>query len=655
VNNFGAFFFSMFVRFQSCSINKYSFCMFTNKMLQVVVIFLLSIPAYAQQINAADSVKVLGLLENGKEIFEEDPKKGLDLANQALDLSKKHQFILGYVKGYNLLGLICGRQSKHRESSAYFSQAIGYARKYGYSKDLGNILSNATSLHLNMADYDKAFQYATEALNIRIKNKDTLGIAQGYRTLAKSYFYKGEVDKSITYVNKALEIFRQLNNKRNLQRALIDAGVIYIEAKKYPIALQRLQESAKIAASIGDTGTLTMLYLNTGLCYDQMKQNKAAELYYLKAIQNAKVNEEYDTGVVAHNNLGELYLSDKNYKKAALHLNEALAGAKAVNSFADIKDIYGNLARLYAEQQDFKKAYFNKELFAIYADSVMNEDKIDAVEEMAAKFETKEIEDKNKLLVKENALTKLRAEQENTQKKNLLYVLLFLGIIIVVGALAVYFYVKQKNTSNANKNNELKQKLLLTQMNPHFIFNSVDNIQSLIYAKKNDEAINYLTKFSKLTRQILENSTENYIPLSEELLMTANYLVIQQLLYNNKFNYTIETEDTIDTENILIPPMLTQPFIENAVKHGLRDKKEGGIIDVRFYLKDNILLFEVLDNGSGLASKVDSGHKSLATQIVTERLARSGRNITIQTANIVNDGTVSGAFTKFEIPYIYDR
>lgn len=241
-------------------------------------------------------------------------------------------------------------------------------------------------------------------------------------------------------------------------------------------------------------------------------------------------------------------------------------------------------------------------------------------------------------------------------------IMLFLvfGLIFLVVVYQNYFSkMKQKQIITSLEKQALNQKLLLTQMNPHFIFNSIDNIQSLIYNKQDIDAINYLTKFSKLTRQILENSNENYISLIEEIEMTENYLAIQQLLYNNKFDFKIDVDKLIDTENILLPPMLTQPFIENAIKHGLNNKSENGLINICFYLQEAKLFFEVSDNGTGFdINKQTSNHKSLAMAITKERLINYTKNqdFEVQTSNIIdNNHKIVGAKIQFEIPYIYEN
>lgn len=250
------------------------------------------------------------------------------------------------------------------------------------------------------------------------------------------------------------------------------------------------------------------------------------------------------------------------------------------------------------------------------------------------------------------------AQKIITNQKSQNGVLLVVGALLFICILFMYLYIRQSNTISINKNNELKQRLLLTQMNPHFIFNSVDNIQSLIYNRQDKEAISYLTKFSKLTRQILENSRENYISLSEELSMLNNYLTIQRLLYNDKFTYTIDADEHIDADAVCLPPMLTQPFIENAVKHGLKNKAEGGVIRVRFYMEGAALFFEVTDNGAGLEPKEGAAsQRSLSTQIAKERLSSisAGKKITIHTLNIAGEGNAAGGVrTFFEIPFIYN-
>ena len=273
-------------------------------------------------------------------------------------------------------------------------------------------------------------------------------------------------------------------------------------------------------------------------------------------------------------------------------------------------------------------------------------------------FEKKELEQKL-IQGKKVAKVKLEGEKKTAAKNNWLIGLSGVVLLLLLGGYFYYRNSKQKQAITVLEKDQIKQKLLVTQMNPHFIFNSIQNIQGLIRNNKDDDAVNYLSKFSKLTRQILENSNENYISLADELEMTKNYIAIQQLLFDNKFGYTLTVDDAIDTESIFLPPMLTQPFIENAIKHGLGSKEEHGMIRIRFYMKEESLFFEVTDNGKGFDAGIKTeNHKSLAMAITKERLVSYTKNhdFAVMAENIISsDESVAGAKVVFEIPYIYEN
>jgi tetratricopeptide (TPR) repeat protein len=606
---------------------------------------------YAQSINRRDSLLIEKLCKNAKDSISVNTTSALQLVNTVIELAEKNNYKIGLIRGYNVIGSIKQRESKYKQALLYFQKAIDIARAGNFENDLSMVLYNISGLYATMANYDKSFETNIEALNLKIKTKDTINIGRCYRQIAECLFSKGDLEQAITYANKAVAIQRISNKPKSLLRTLTSRAVILMEQKKLNQALNDLSEANAIANKIKDDSFLSSIYLHLGLCYDNLQKKDSAISYYSKSLVISSQTNNTLLQVVCLNNLGELYLKNKNFKLAEDFLLKGLPIAKNINSFIDIKDIYGNLAELYFVKSDYQKAYAYKELFEAYSDSLMNEQKMKAVEELSIRFETKEITEQNKLLQAQSKLDKVKVEQRNLFIYGSL-IFMFLSTIIV------FLYIKKRQQKNNHKNNELKQKLLLSQMNPHFIFNSVDNIQSLIYNNQYKEAINYLTKFSKLTRQILENSTQDYITLEEEVGMLDNYLKIQQLLFANKFNYHLIVDENIQQEMILIAPMLTQPFVENAIKHGLKNKIDGGVINVKFYFKNKVLFFEVTDNGYGIElKKNDNSHISLATQIVKDRLniKSSKKTIEIIIENIYENNSVLGVRTLFEIPYIYNN
>ncbi|HEU0125179.1 MAG TPA: histidine kinase, partial [Flavobacterium sp.] len=175
----------------------------------------------------------------------------------------------------------------------------------------------------------------------------------------------------------------------------------------------------------------------------------------------------------------------------------------------------------------------------------------------------------------------------------------------------------------------LERRLLRSQMDPHFIFNALGNIQSMILQKDTIPAVSYLNKFAKLTRQILEQSRKETISLDEEIGTLKNYIELQQLRLNNSFEYEIICDESVEND-ILIPPLLIQPFIENAVEHGLKPKpkEEKGLLKINFTQMNDQknLICTIKDNGIGLAAsrklKINENHQSLSTTITDERLTK---------------------------------
>jgi LytS/YehU family sensor histidine kinase len=228
----------------------------------------------------------------------------------------------------------------------------------------------------------------------------------------------------------------------------------------------------------------------------------------------------------------------------------------------------------------------------------------------------------------ERILTALKAKNEKENLVKNIWLIVFAATLLLLGVSAYFLYknVKQKSIITAQKNNLLKQKLLVSQMNPHFIFNSLNAIQNYIFKQDSLKAGTYLTQFSELIRMILDFSRKDYISIESELKLLNNYFELQQLRFEGKFDYVITVNDQIDQESTHIPPMLAQPFIENALEHGLFYKEGKGKVEVRLLLEDDQLVYEIEDNGVGieetikLKKKLNSSYESLGTVITRERM-----------------------------------
>jgi ligand-binding sensor domain-containing protein len=209
-------------------------------------------------------------------------------------------------------------------------------------------------------------------------------------------------------------------------------------------------------------------------------------------------------------------------------------------------------------------------------------------------------------------------------------ILLFLSIVVI----SIIRRIKYKNREEKQRLEmsknilELEQATSRLQMNPHFLFNSLNSIQGYIASNNTTEAKWYLSKFAKLMRLILDNAKEEFIPLRDEMYILENYMILERMRMNEKFDYTIICDASIDTDEVEIPPMIIQPFVENSILHGLKHKEGKGLIDIKFFMNDGVLTCEITDNGIGrqaateMKNKSAADHKSSAITITEERLKR---------------------------------
>jgi LytS/YehU family sensor histidine kinase len=298
---------------------------------------------------------------------------------------------------------------------------------------------------------------------------------------------------------------------------------------------------------------------------------------------------------------------------------EAIVIAEELNDRDVLGKLYNTLTKSYEKQKDFSKALVYQQRKAKIQDSILNEKSLAKIQELQVRYETEKKENQIRELNRKNQIQALEIQERN------LWMALF-GISLFGAVLLTAFYARQRILKQQNQVLAINQKLLRTQINPHFFFNVLSSIQAFMLEKQDSApAVSYLSKFGKLMRSVLENSRVDFIPLSEEITTLQNYLDIQKIRFGDKFDYQINVENSIETEQLGIPPMLAQPFLENALEHGIKPLSNKGRIDVLFRPEKNGIVLNITDNGIGRikASELtsESERQSLATQITQERIA----------------------------------
>ena len=397
---------------------------------------------------------------------------------------------------------------------------------------------------------------------------------------------------------------------------------------------------------------------NIGICYINL-----ADLYtkgpkplnekaFLESLEKATViAKKYNIKIIYRSAIGlkGFFLSQKgDYAQAEVAFADGIKYQKSL-PYTDnylLAAFYNSLKEVSVKRNDFKAYYAYDTLFTKYNQLKYKESTQSMLQNSEARYESSQKAERIKQLELENEL-----EQKNKLLGYAISGVLLIGLVFMFRS----YYYRQRYYQNREDflkqekaNNELKmqlmeketienlsarlsleRRLLRSQMDPHFIFNALGNIQSIILQKDTVLAVSYLNKFAKLTRQVLEQSRKETISLEEEINTLKNYIELQQLRLNNGFDYSIECDQEIE-KDILIPPLLLQPFIENAVEHGLKplENKTRGSIEIYFKedKKQQILICTIKDNGIGLAAsrKLEKNiiHQSLSTTITDERLRK---------------------------------
>ncbi|RKS23121.1 tetratricopeptide repeat protein [Flavobacterium endophyticum] len=561
---------------------------------------------------------------------------------------------------YSIVANRYSQKAMPEKALAYHDKAIAILRSIKSYDEMYVVSLNKAAFYAKMEKNKEAIPLIYAALKFYEKDPVKYAEQMSYALtmMANVYSSQNQYEKAISYDLKAIGYYDAFYAKNSITHTLYlkalcygHIAFCYTRMKEYNQSIIYNSKALAITKKIGADSQTAQALARMGEAHTKLGHFEEAEKLYQEVLGMKSLTVENDNLSIAMSTLGLglLNFEKGDLDKANLYSAKGFALSKETGNIALQKQGADLLYTINIKTKNFEKAL---EMYKYY------EKIVDSTQILEAKgaFEKQQLQYD---FEKKELNYKLVSQKKAAVKNNWLIALS--GAILVL-LLGVYFYYrnnKQKHAIAGLEKNQIKQKLLITQMNPHFIFNSIDNIQGLIHDKKDSDAVNYLSKFSKLTRQILENSNENYISLSEEVEMIENYLSIQQLLYSNKFDYKIEVEDAIDTEAILLPPMLTQPFIENAIKHGLGNKDKNGMIEIHFYLKESKLFFEVSDNGKGFdAEKKVTNHKSLAMTITKERLVNYTKNadFIVQADNIKDtDENIVGAKISFEIPYIYEN
>ncbi len=604
--------------------------------LSLVLGVFLSFTMHAQNIRKIDSLKKLlsrtavdttrvQILNDlgGYMIRMPDHTKPLAYLISADSLAKNIGYLPGVLVANNRIGILYQNKHQNQKANDYFFKALEIAKQIGDKKGESDVISNIGISYSDIGEYSKALENYMVALKIRKKLKDPNLVSSSLMSIGNIYYLQYKYDKALESYEAIIKDTVNHPEQYFFAEALNNAGLSYVQLRNYPMAKIYYNKTLEIDKKIGDKQGVAIVYSNMGsVAILERDYPKALEFLKL-AVKLLKELDDRRSMAEAYGEMGQAYDSLKQPKKAEECYLDMLDLSQQIQSLLNEKKAYRFLASHYSAQGDYKKAY---EYFLGYKageDSINKIANLQTVAELQAKYETEK---------KASEIEALKADQSLKESKNRQKNLLIISTFVLVAILSLtvfLFYNRQqlkRKSELERKNYELERSALSAQMNPHFIFNSLASISGFVAENEKDRAIEYLGVFSRLIRHNLEQSRESLISVKNEAQMLKSYLFLQQLRFNNKFEFEINVQDLID-DSIAIPPMFVQPFVENAVLHGVAHIEEKGMIQINFRKNgEETIECEVVDNGIGITESkrrkqnTNSFHNSLAMTITKERM-----------------------------------
>jgi tetratricopeptide (TPR) repeat protein len=443
-------------------------------------------------------------------------------------------------------------------------------------------------------------------------------------------------DKALLHFENALNIYRKIDNKSKVATALSNIGNVYDSMGKSDKAIALQQEAHAINKGIDNKRGMASNLINTGIAYTSLSQYDNAMEYLNQAkIIYEELGDLVNLGIV-HSYIGECYLNpmDKpiqlgnRYEMANEHFKIALDLAEQVGSLEDQNVALENLAKTYMQMGNYKDAFEAKNSALILHDSIRSSEKREEIARLEMQYE---FDKKEAITMALQEKKQIMAEAEVQRQRFIKNGSIFGGGILLLVTLAGTFFYKRRRDALTDKQQaefdtvvaETELKALRAQMNPHFIFNSLNSIGDYYTNNDKDSANNYLSKFSKLMRSTLENSEKKAILLKEDLMLLELYLDVESKRMVDKFEYEIKIDSTLDPENILVPPLLLQPFIENSIWHGISKKQGKGLILIEIKKEGDSIICIVDDDGVGresTAAQKDKVGNSMGMKITKSRI-----------------------------------
>ncbi|MGZ8557207.1 MAG: tetratricopeptide repeat-containing sensor histidine kinase [Chitinophagaceae bacterium] len=587
------------------------------------------------------------------------------------------------------LALFC--QSYFERSAEACNAVIQLSQKTGDKKGIGEAIAVMGSISLESGNYEKSFEYFNQSLEIFKSINDSYNTAIILAKIGDLYRLADDHKTALNFYFQSLEYPK---GPSLLWHPLVDLGDSYYSPEQYDSAMydQEIYNQTIKSLTIR-SNYITFSRIRMAEMHIATKEYDKALTLLIEDLEFSRKRNDKNQVMRLLLDIGRAYEGKKDYGKAFYYTKDLLQNARKHRAKQYIRDGYKLMYMLHHQRHHPDSAYSYLRQYTSMKDSVAVDEFSKKLAIYKAATESEKKQAQIELLNKENLINQqqLQINGQQLKSESFLKNILFSGVLVLVLIGFIIFRnikLKQKNEADRHEivekelklqklesertkselqqqATELEMQALRAQMNPHFIFNSLNSINRFILQNNRALATEYLTKFSRLVRLILQNSQSSLIPMESELEALQLYLELEAVRFNHHFRFNIRIDAGIDVASLKVPPLIIQPYAENAIWHGLMHKKEKGHLQIELYEEEDMLCCKIADDGVGrkkaveLKSKSASTHKSMGMQITANRIAmlqkekQSATQIKI-TDLVLSDGTAGGTEVLIKIPVSYD-
>jgi tetratricopeptide (TPR) repeat protein len=583
----------------------------------------------ARVYNSLDSVKQLPndtgkvslLIEKGKAMgrYFDSHKMENPFFQEAITLGVRLKFNRGLATVYNEVGISKRNKSQYILALDYHERAIKYAEDTKDDHLISASLNNAGVDCRRMDKLQEGFDYHFRALQAAEKVNDVRNICVATNSIGNIQLSTEKYEDALRHFTKALQLEEDSKNDLGVAINLGNIGYAYQGLKKIDLAIEFFKRSLATNQKLKREIGMAICYNALGAAYQEKKDYPTAMLYLQKALS---VNDQVEDKVhVAESylSIGKLLGLEHKYDEAYQHLMKSIEISQFWGFKYMLMEAYKALAANFKASGEFEKSLGAMDKSLVYKDSILDDKSAMALAQMQAIYEVDRKDNQIRLLEHDKQISEMRT------KRNAVFIFSLTGFLAML-MMGGFYYLRHRSLRAKKQTLQLELRSLRSQMNPHFIFNSLSSIHRYIWSNNQEEASDYLTKFSKLMRMILDNTQHTFISLNKELESLQLYLDLEKLRCNGIFEYEITLEGDINEEEVLLPPMIIQPYVENAIWHGLVHQSGQGILSIRVAVNGKTLSCTVTDNGIGrkkameIKARKGLSHNSMGMKVTEGRI-----------------------------------